>query len=49
MKNQNNYCANDWVQLLELLNKVWGLGLVSQIDSFCQLTMDTLLNLSMFN
>ena len=22
------YCANDWVQLLELLNKVWDLGLV---------------------
>jgi hypothetical protein len=20
-----NFCANDWVQLLELLNKVWGL------------------------
>ena len=22
------YCANDWVQLLELLNRVWDLGLL---------------------
>ena len=28
LQNLHKFSANDWIQLLELLNKVWGLGLV---------------------